>query len=104
MTPEGKVKRAVVQWLRAKGYLVVRVNSGRIKLGKPGDERMVCLAEPGTADLICCSPDGQFVAVEVKRPGGEPTDLQLGWGREVEERIGVWVCVDSVDALEDQLG
>jgi hypothetical protein len=42
--------------------------------------------EKGIADIIACSPEGRFWAIEVKKPGGKPSSdqisfLNFGWHR-----------------------
>lgn len=77
--------------LTALGYLWTRLNAGR----RPG----VRLAPKGWADFVGCSPTGQFVAVEVKREGQEPTSDQLAFGYVVERRGGRYLVVHGAAEL-----
>ncbi len=64
-TPEGYQKDRIKQYLKSIGawYAVVS---------------MTGYGKGGTPDIIACIA-GQFVAIEVKRPGKEPTERQ--WTR-----------------------
>jgi len=50
----------------------------------------------GIPDIIACV-HGQFVAFEVKRPGGKTTKLQEATLRRISEAGGVAAVVHSVD-------
>lgn len=78
--------------LRTMGYLVTRMNAGR----RPGMRG----APKGWSDFVCCSPTGQFVAVEVKREGCELRPEQLAFCYEVGRRGGLYLVVhESVDLI-----
>lgn len=53
----------------------------------------------GVPDLLCCV-EGRFVAFEVKRPGEEPTPLQLYTIGEIRQAGGI---AEVVESLEDCL-
>ena len=49
-------------------------------------------------DLIAIEPrTGKFVGIEVKAPGGKPTDLQKLVGKQIEKSNGIHVIAYSVD-------
>jgi len=53
----------------------------------------------GSADLIgILSPSGRFVALEVKRPNGKPTEEQTLFLELVRKQGGFAAVVDSVDS------
>lgn len=87
-TPEGRVKDEIRKWLKEQGaYVFSPVQTG---MGSR------------TLDLLVCW-NGQFVAVEVKRPGGKPTKLQVEIAKRMIEAGGIPVCTDSLDYLKQQL-
>lgn len=60
----------------------------------------------GVSDLICIvPPHGRFLAIEVKRPGGKPSDDQLRWLAVVRKFggvSGVATCVEqALDLLKE---
>ena len=58
---EQDIQKKIVDWLISQAYWVVKV---------------ITCNRKGTPDIIACSPDGEFVAIEVKRPGGVVSKLQ----------------------------
>lgn len=87
MTPEGKVKKAVRDFLQKKNvwyYQPVQNGMGRV----------------GIPDFVCCYR-GTFVAIETKAPGKMHT-LTANQQRvidEIKEHGGLAVVADSVDSL-----
>lgn len=57
----------------------------------------------GVADIVGCTSTGQFIAVEVKRPGGRLTVLQRQYLKEKRDHGGIAIMATSVDDLIDQL-
>lgn len=60
--------------------------------------------EAGAADLICCLPQGRYVALEVKLPKtkNKATPLQLAWlekYKKVGATAGVVASIEDVDNL-----
>ena len=98
---ERDVQAVCLQWLRLFGAVVVRVNSGAMKVGK----RLIRLnSEPGCSDALVCLPgDGRFCAIEFKRPGGKPTPAQASFLAAVRAAGGLAVVATSLDDLRRQL-
>ncbi len=90
LTPEGHVKRKVVEVL--KKHQVWYFFPGNNGFGKSG-----------IPDIICCV-DGHFLGIEVKADRTKkPTALQAKCGKDIEAARGTWmlVCDDvSLEALE----
>lgn len=87
MTPEGKVKKAVREFLRARDvWFFQPVSNGMGQVGIP--------------DFICCF-NGTFVAIETKAPGKLKgvTPNQQRVIDEIKAHGGLAVVVDSVDSL-----
>jgi Holliday junction resolvase len=86
MTPEGKVKRKVVEVLKKhEVWYFFPANNGFGKSGIP--------------DIIAII-DGHFVGIEVKSATGKPTELQKICGRQIEEAGGTWLVVSNDVTLE----
>jgi activator of 2-hydroxyglutaryl-CoA dehydratase len=84
-TPEGVVKKEIKKWLDVqKVYYFMPVQTG---YGRR------------TVDILLCW-HGQFVAVEVKRPGGTAKKFQARIIADVIKAGGVGVSVDSLQALQ----
>ena len=86
MTPEGKVKRKVVEILKKhEVWYFFPANNGFGKSGIP--------------DIIAIV-DGHFVGIEVKSATGKPTELQKICGKQIEEAGGTWLVVSNDVTLE----
>jgi len=86
MTPEGKVKRKVVEVLKKhEVWYFFPANNGFGKSGIP--------------DIIAIV-DGHFVGIEVKSATGKPTELQKICGKQIEEAGGTWLVVSNDVTLE----
>jgi len=87
MTPEGKVKKAVREFLRAKDvWFYQPVQNGMGQVGIP--------------DFVCCYR-GTFIAIETKAPGklSGVTPNQQRVIDAIKAHGGLAVVVDSVDSL-----
>ena len=84
---------------RARGAVVIRVNSGG-NITKRGGH--IALAEKGTSDTVMCY-QGKFIAVEYKDTGKHPTDEQLEFGRMVNRAGGIFMVIDDPDKLMREL-
>lgn len=83
--------------LESVGWLIQRNNTGRFQVGN----RWVSAGRNGSADLYAIiPPSGRFLAVEVKRPGKEPTEAQRTFLRRIRNFGGVGVAVDNVKMLD----
>ena len=58
---EAEITKRIIRTLRKRGAYVLKVH---------GSER-----QPKTVDLVACI-GGQFIGIEVKRPGKQPTERQ----------------------------
>jgi Holliday junction resolvase len=86
LTPEGKVKRKVVEVLKKHGvWYFFPANNGFGKSGIP--------------DIIAIV-SGEFVGIEVKSAKGRPTELQKICGKQIEEAGGTWMVVSDDTTLE----
>lgn len=90
MTPEGKVKKRIKEWIASKGgWYTMPVHAG----------------SNGVPDFICCI-NGLFVAIEAKAPGrrGEKnrgcSGLQVLQIKAIKEAGGIAVVVDGEDDLK----
>ncbi len=86
-TPEGYQKDRITQYLKSIGawYAVVS---------------MTGYGKGGTPDIIACI-GGQFVAIEVKRPGKEPTERQWTRMREIWNAGGCAVWGDAAKVVNE---
>jgi hypothetical protein len=67
MTPENSVKTEVLKYLKLRQIKAWSNPSGAVRI-RPG--KFMSFGLKGSADILGCLPDGRFLAVEVKAPGG----------------------------------
>jgi hypothetical protein len=101
---EGDIVNACLCLLKLRGAFAWRTNQGATKVGG----RFIRFSHvKGISDIIGVLPNGQFLAVEVKRPGqgkkSKPRADQAGFLAEIEAKRGLAVCVTSVTELDSIL-
>ena len=84
---ERDVLSAVRQWLRLKGYFVIRIQQG-----------MGCY--PGVSDLVAVR-NGQVLWVETKRPGGKLSAVQEKFRESIQAHGGTYLVVSDIRQLEE---
>jgi hypothetical protein len=91
--PETKLSRAIREQLTKCGFMVERIQSGKVKVRRG----WMYLASKGTPDLHLVG----LGWLEVKRPGEEPDDEQLRWHAQARGRGARVAVVHSVaEAVE----
>ena len=91
LTPEGRVKQAVKQYLKRRGiWFYMPIQNGMGQVGIP--------------DFICCW-NGRFLAIETKAPGklNNTTPNQERVIKEIRSVAGCAFVVDSVAMLDELL-
>lgn len=107
---EKQIQQTIINFLKYKGFFVLRLNSGRIPTSKG---KMVNLAPKGTPDIMafrnprtcgCMKCDGvSLIFVEVKRKGNKPTFAQEQMMKELEFYGSRCLVAHSVEELEKLL-
>lgn len=98
---EHDTQSKIFDYLVSKGYLMIRVNSGRrgvisfVYWMVSGGKKL----SAGVSDLIGLSPDGHLVAIECKDVGKKPTPEQLAFLAEVRKRNGFIVIAERLEDI-----
>jgi Holliday junction resolvase len=89
-TPEGKIKRKVVQLFKQHGvWYFMPASNGFGKAGIP--------------DFVACI-NGYFIGVETKADiTKKPTKLQIKCGADIKQAGGIWMVVYDDDTLYELL-
>jgi len=87
---ESKIQKEIIDFLDAQGFWTVKVIQAN-RSGCPD----VLAAEPRT---------GLMIALEVKKPGGKPSKLQLHQLNEIRKTGARAYIVESVDEVKQILG
>jgi hypothetical protein len=96
---EREIQKAVVRLLEARGAVLVRVNGGMLRYGKNKRVRF-SYATRGTPSDLIGSYRGRPMALEVKRPGEQPTAGQRAFLDAWEAAGGVAAVVYSAADAE----
>lgn len=94
MNRETVLMRKIMVALSEKGHFVMRTNAG-IFYNANGDR--VRIGFPGLSDLVGCTSNGRFFAIEVKLPGEEPRDDQEKFLEAMRKSGAIAGCAHSVE-------
>jgi len=96
---ESAIQRAILEYLRWEGIFCFRVNQQGVPL-HDGTGRYRPGPTQGVSDILGILPDGRFLAIEVKRPGGKPTPQQEAFLDAVKQAGGLAFVATSTDDVE----
>ena len=109
---EHQIQTQIINFLKYKGWFVMRLNSGKISVGEGRSRRMIQLAEVGTPDLMAFREvwfenrmyrATELFFIEVKRPGKLPTLHQKVKMQELEEHGARCIVAHSVEEVEEAI-
>lgn len=96
---EADIQRQILEYLKVHGIFAWRQNQGGMTATHNGRSRFVRFAHvDGISDIIGVLPGGRFMAIEVKRRGGKPTDAQAAFLERVWSEGGAACVADSLEA------
>lgn len=101
MAKEAEIQKAILAWLRLKGYVVWRNYVGPILRGKqkiPSPNPMA-----GMPDICGLLKDGRLFAIEVKRPGGKVSPKQVKWITTLQDAGAVAFIARDLDTVRERL-
>lgn len=98
MNKETALMRRISVALSERGCFVLRSNAG-IYFDSQGNR--ITIGFPGLSDLIGCTPEGRFFALEVKLPGEKPRPNQLNFLNAMRQygAIADW-CTSVEEAIK----
>lgn len=85
---EQAIQAKIIKGLEARNFYVVKT---------------MVTNRAGVPDILACSPEGRFVAIEVKRPGGVLSKLQEVHLRKIHERQGISFVAHSLEEVLREL-
>ena len=96
---EGEIKKTIADYLRLKKYIVI--NHRNVGIYKQDTQKYIPLpsGEKGVSDLLACSPEGRFVAIEVKKKGGRPSPDQVEFIERIKKSGGIAFIAYSLDEV-----
>ena len=90
------VKKCLLR-LTELGFLVWSNNTGAIKSASGRFQRYGLI---GSSDILGCSPDGIFVAIEIKTGKAVQNKNQKKFEMAVEKRHGIYMVVRDISDLD----
>lgn len=113
---EHQIQTLIKNYLTAKGWFCMRLNSGRIPMTDyNGRKRMIWMGEAGTPDLMAfrkiwlgdvflnARPGvTDLLFIEVKRPGKKPTFNQEQMMKLLEEKGARGLVIHSLEELQKE--
>lgn len=101
---EKDIQRAILDYLKVRGYVHFRNNSGVFRPeNADGSRRFVRFGAVGTGDIVGLTKQGRFFSIEVKRQGSKPTPDQLAFMENVSKSGGLAILAYSLDDVIKQL-
>jgi hypothetical protein len=96
---ESDIQKQILDYLKLRRYVVFKHSN--VGIYRKDTQAYIPLAfgEKGISDIIGCSPDGVFTAIEVKHPGGRPSPEQIEFIRSVKRNNGVAFIAYSLGNL-----
>jgi hypothetical protein len=92
---EKDIQKSIKDYLELKGFVVVKFAS--VGIYKQATNQYIPQAQKGVSDLLCCSPKGEWLAVEVKRPGGKISAYQDYFIQQIRRNHGKAIVAYSID-------
>lgn len=96
---EKLIQKAILQYLRLRGYLCKRNNAGMAFASYNGKKRAFIVGESGWPDIEVVNhrANGQYVGIEVKTRKGVLTEAQIRISQDISKAGGIWFVARSVD-------
>ena len=94
---EQEIQKVIIDYLKLKKFIVFKHRNVGIYKQDTGKYIPLSFGEKGISDIIGCSPQGTFVAIEVKKRGGKPTPEQLEFIARVSANGGIAFVAYSLD-------
>lgn len=96
---EQQVQKTIMDYLHLKKILAFKHRNVGIFKKDTGSYIPLSSGEKGISDIIGCLPDGRFLAIEVKKPGGRPSPEQKAFVERVNTSGGVGLIAYDLDAV-----
>lgn len=98
---EKDIQDSILEYLAYKRILAWRNNTGAARFpgANGGKDRFIRFSRPGASDIFAIR-HGQFIAIEVKKPGGILSDKQREFLDEVKEAGGIAIVAFSLADVE----
>jgi len=99
---EQQTQRAISEYLQFKGVIIFKHRNVGIYKKETNQYIPLPDGERGISDLIGCTKRGQFIAIEVKKKGGKPTQNQLEFIERVRANGGISILAYSLEDVVEE--
>ena len=100
---ESDLQKSIIDYLRLKKYVVVKFSSVGIYDKRSGT--YIPQSQKGVSDLLACSPEGKFFAIEVKKDKySKPSEYQLTFIESINKNNGVAFVAYDLDIVIKHCG
>jgi len=98
---EGEIQNQILDWLNLKQIFNWRQNTMGVYCGSDDQGKAKFRKAPatGVADILGVLPNGRFLAIECKRPGGKPSPEQIEFIDNVNANGGLAFIADNLDIV-----
>lgn len=96
---EKEIQKAILDYLRMRGYACKRNNAGMARYSYKGKEGRFLVGESGWPDIEVILKDGRYCGIEVKTRRGVLSDNQKRIGDKILATNGLWFVARSVDEV-----
>lgn len=96
---EKDIQRAILDYLRVRGFLCKRNNAGMSYGEHKGKKWAIKIGESGWPDIEGVTKEGKYFGIEVKTRKGVLSDNQLRIGGQIVKNGGIWFVARSVDEV-----
>mgnify|MGYP001602956253 CR=1 FL=1 len=100
---EQHIQKAILDYLKVKKFVVFKHRNVGIFKKSTNQYIPLSAGEIGISDIIGCSPEGRFVAIEVKKAGGSATVAQNDFLKRIEANGGIAILAYSIDDVMNVL-
>jgi hypothetical protein len=105
---EHQIQNQCIQYLKLKGFYVIRLNSGVLRASDASRTRLIRMAAAGTPDVmafkqyevVTAFTYREILFLEIKRPGKNPTPIQEQKMAELETYGAKCLVIHSLEELE----
>jgi len=98
MTPEGRIKRSILEYLKSKDIFAWNNQT----VGIRGRSNHGIFSANGSSDILGIMGGGSFLAIEVKTKKGKVSEKQQAFLDKINHaggRAGVATCIDDVEEI-----
>jgi hypothetical protein len=96
---EADIQKQIMDYLKLKRFIVFKHRNVGIYKQSTGKYIPLAFGEKGISDIIACSPNGRFIAIECKKKGNKPSPDQLEFLDRVHRNNGIGIIAYSLDEV-----